>query len=371
MKTMKVEDYVRLHPDEFPSLAEFFGVKQSTSVVQQSTAIERKTIAEFDFDNKEIRLMKTNPIYKDAYKYNKIADMYKAIWSKQIPVIRSNKLCAITFKTSFFGEKIKKMIVYCEMRGIVIDIIVPLDSEKKHFTKLHSSREYTVWSEEQQIMKDEDAVSDEVLIHINRYAPELKCFTKNIDLLIEVLKSQIRLSDYDANINSIFSRDLKNNGKIDDSKGIREWSRDHNKHKDANSIQRYGENFDQAVIDLLNTYISCKYYKQIGLAPESKDGIGRNDIDSYTGSSLTTTTPDDLIRRVRMVTLSKMEDPHTYSGINMIPSIATLDAIEEDAELYSNVYNMYIEEPFIKDHKDEEIVVPRSACGLYVQHLMN
>ena len=92
------------------------------------------------------------------------------------------------------------------------------------------------------------------------------------------------------------------------------------------------------------------FYKQAGLEPES-DGIGRHDTDSYTGGSLTTASPYAVMWNAR----------HDYGKV--------IDF--EIASALCTMYNISIEEPFIKDRTDEDIVVPVSACGEYTQMYMN
>lgn len=376
MKTMKVEDFVRLHPDEFPSLAKFFGVKQrkqqmsvedynytlddlrdkfdapySKPATPVTTYGKRITVAQFDYTTKPntIKLLRTDNGYKQTTELDDKQAMHKQAWY----VMHSPKLLALTIKTSFYSKDIASMISYAEMIGITIDIITPSG-------KLHSSREFLVWYQEQQTAQEEYVVSIENVKLMVEHAPELLPYAKkSCDKLRQVLTEQISKANYDADMQSYITTDGLNSGRMDDNKGIREWSRTYTKHY---------ERYDHTLRDLILTYISCKFYAAHDMEHRS-DGINRDDVDSYTGASLTTTTTADFIRRARMITMSKMVDPNTYSGIDFIPSLATLDALEEDADLHCMIWNLSVDEPSIPERED--IVVPVSACSLSVQNQMN
>ena len=339
-------------PRQNKALAPKVSVRK-TIVPRSASYGERRTIAQFDYTSKPntIKLMRLDNGYKTTDSFEDKEDMHKRAWY----VLHSPKLYALTIKTNYYSNDINSMIRFCEMNHIPVDIIT-------RNGKLHSSKEFCVWSHEVQQAKDEFAISAEVSKLLSDYAPELlKYARRGSDELIEVLRQQIKNSAYDVDMQSLFVTDGLNSGKIDDSKGIHEWSRTYTKH-----YNRY----NQTLKDLLLMYISCKFFKKAEMNSESKDTINTEDVDSYTGASLTTVTTEEFIRRARMVTLSKMEDPHTYAGIEFDPSIATLNALEEDAEFYCAIHNMSIEEPFIKP-REESTVIERSACGLYVQYLMN
>lgn len=125
--------------------------------------------------------------------------------------------------------------------------------------------------------------------------------------LTEVLQTQIRLSGYDVSMSSIDTTDGLNSGVIDDGHGGIEWSRTYTKH-----YERYNTQLN----DLLKMYISCKWYKENGISNERNPyGISTSDIDNYTGEPIT-----------------------------------------DDVQI---------------DLRNDEVVVPVSACGEYTQMLFN
>ena len=287
-------------------------IPKAKAVTPQSASTDtsdvRKTVAEFDFNTKTIKLMKTNPIYKQELKYDTIDSMYKQVWF----VLHSPKLVACTFTTNFYGSTIASMVRYTEMIGLTFQILTSNG-------KFHSSREFFVWFTEQQNRIEEINLSVENINLITTYARELIRFARSTRTyitvtdtgvtvtseLVEVLKEQIRKSGYDVSMHSVTVQDGLNSGIIEDNRGKHEWSRDYTKHY---------ERYNQTITDLLNMYISCKFYKQAGFEAET-DGIGRHDIDSYTG-----------------------------------------DVITEAIQIHD---------------RDDEVVVPRCACGLGLQNYMN
>ena len=310
MKTMKLTDYVAMHTQEFPMITEVVGVTSTATPKSASTDTSdvRKTVAEFDFNTKTIKLKKTNPVYRQELKYDTIDAMYKQVWF----VLHSPKLVACTFTTNFYGSTIASMVRYTEMIGLTFQILTSNG-------KFHSSKEFFVWCTEQQNRIEEINLSVENINLITTYARELIRFARSTRTyitvtdtgvtvtseLVEVLKEQIRKSGYDVSMHSTTTQDGLNSGVIEDNRGKHEWSRDYTKHYDR---------YNQTITDLLNMYISCKYYKQAGFEAET-DGIGRHDIDSYTG-----------------------------------------DVITEAIQIHD---------------RDDEVVVPRCACGLGLQNYMN
>lgn len=294
---MKLTNYVAMHTQEFPMITKVVGVTPTVAPQSASTDTSdvRKTVAEFDFNTKTIKLMKTNPIYKQELKFDTIDAMYKQVWF----VLHSPKLIACTFTTNFYGSTIASMVRYTEMIGLTFQILTSNG-------KFHSSREFFVWFTEQQTRTEEFNLSVENTQLLTKHAPELIRFArKSIDTLYDVLRQQIYKSGYDVSMYSVTIQDGLNSGVIEDNRGKHEWSRNYTKHY---------ERYNQMLNDLLNMYISCKYYKQAGFEPET-DGIGRHDIDSYTG-----------------------------------------DIITEAIQIHD---------------RDDEVVVPRCACGLSLQNYMN
>ena len=330
---MKIREFVALHIEEFPEASRVLGVKpntQATKSTQRQTS-ERKTIAEFDFNNKVIKLMKTNPVYvSEPVQFDSITNMYKQAWF----ILHSPKLCAVTFTVNFYGSTILSMIRYAEMIHLTIDIIVPNG-------KFHSSREYSVWYAEQQTRKDEFNISVENINLMVQHCPELLTYAKRSnDELLEVLRSQVQNSGYDVSMYSVTTQDGLNHGKIEDELGRpTEWSRDYTKHY---------ERYNQTLNDLLLMYISCKFYAQHGIDKDT-DGIGRHDVDSYTGGNLATASVNALTWTAR----------HDYGIVIDFETASTL----------CRIHNFAIDEPAIPDR--EEVVVPRSACGLGLQNYMN
>lgn len=294
--------------------------------------MNKTTLLEINFISNTVKVMRIDNGYKNATEFEKnYADFRKYAWK----CLHSPKVIAVTFITATYRKDIISMVRYCEMQKLPVDIIIGKQ-------KLHTSQQFQIWFSEQQTSKDEWKVSVECVQLIAKHARELMPYLKKgIDVLIEVLRSQIKASGYDVDMQSLYITDGLNHGKIDDSKGIREWSRDYTKHY---------ERYQQTLIDLINMYISCKFYKQAGLEPET-DGIGRHDTDSYTGGSLTTASPYAVMWNAR----------HDYGKV--------IDF--EIASALCTMYNISIEEPFIKDRADEDIVVPVSACGEYTQMYMN
>ena len=297
MKTMKLTDYIAMHTQEFPMITDTLGITVRTTPKSASISSDiRKTVAEFDFNNKVIKLMKTNPIYKQELKFDTIDAMYKQVWF----ALHSPKLVACTFTTNFYGSTIASMVRYTEMTGITFQILCQNN-------KFRSSKEFFVWFAEQQTRIEEFNLSIKNTQLITSYAPELIKYARmSMNTLIDVLRQQIYNSGYDVSLHSMTIQDGLNSGTIEDNRGKHEWSRDYTKHY---------ERYNQTLNDLLNMYISCKYYKQAGFEAET-DGIGRHDIDSYTGAVIT-------------------------------------EAIQ------------------IQDYRDDEVVVPRCACGLGLQNYMN
>ena len=296
---MKITDYVASNINEFPTIAEVLGIKTTRQTTPKSALTEdtRKTIAELDFNTKTIKLMKTNPVFKQEIKLDDMTAMHKQAWF----VLHSPKLCAVTFITNFYSSTIASMIRYTEMLQLPMDIITSAG-------KFKSSREYLVWYTEQQTRKDEFEMSATNIQLIIKHAPELKKHArKSIDELIEVLRSQIKLSGYDVSLQSIITTDGLNHGEVEDEYGKpKQWSRDYTKHY---------ERYNQTLNDLLLMYISCKFYAQHDIKADFNNGIAETDIDSYTG-----------------------------------------DVILEAVQIHS---------------RDEDVVVPRSACGLGLQNYMN
>lgn len=323
---------------------------------QSASSNERKTIAEFDFNNKVIKLMKTNPIYTlDPIRFTDISAMYKQAWV----VLHSPKLIGVTFIVDFYGNTIKSMVSFAEMNNLHIDIIVP-------HGKFHTSREYLVWYSEQATRDDNFKMSIENQKLIVKHCPELyKIAARSIEDLIEVLRSQIKLSGYDVSMYSIITTDGLNSGTIEDRQGkAKEWSRDYTK---------YYERYDQTLNDLLNMYISCKFYKKAGFAPDNTDGINRDDYDSYTSThenigSLTYAHPVELEELCWRVEHERYIDPHLYAGLPQL-SERDFDFMYEYNEFLCTIYNTHIEEPAIPEREDT--VVPRCACGLGLQNYMN
>lgn len=278
---------------------------------------ERKTVADVDFNQKVIKLMKTNPVYiEKPMKFDDMQGLYKAVWF----VLHSPKLCGVTFRTTFYGNTIASMVRYCEMQGIVLDLIVPR-------SKLHTSREFLVWYQEQQTAQEEHVLSIENTNLIIEHAPELIRYAKkSSDELIRVLREQIQKSGYDVSMYSTITTDGLNSGVVEDGKGRHEWSRSYTKHY---------ERYDQTLKDLLLMYISCKFYRSAGFAPDA----GVEEIS----------VPQEQADAQKFYELARERGYHV-----------SLDA----AKAYTAAYNSDL-------HDDEVIVVPRSACGLGVQNLMN
>lgn len=292
---MKITDYVASHINEFPTIAEVLGIKVTTQqATPKSASNVRSTVAELDFNNKVIRLTKTNPTYQQDIKCDDMAQMYKQSWY----VLHSPKVVAVSFIINFYGSTVKSMISYCEMIGLDMNIITPNG-------KFSSSKDYIAWYGEQATRSAEHQLSVENTQLIVSYCPELLRFAKrSVEELIEVLRSQIKTSGYDVSLHSIITTDGLNHGTVEDNLGKHEWSRTYTKHY---------ERYDQTLNDLLNMYISCKYYQSVGIEAET-DGIGRHDVDSYTN-----------------------------------------DVITEAIQI----------------HERDEVVVPRCACGLGLQNYMN
>lgn len=269
------------------------GVKRSTSYGT------RRTVAEFDYTCKpnKIKLMRLDNGYKQVIEVADKEAMHKQAWY----TLHSPKLYGVTISTNYYSKDIASMVKFLEMNQLPITIIT-------NSGKFHTSKEFLVWFQENQQAQEEYELSGTISRKIATECPELvKYARKSIDTLKDVLLQQLRLAGYDVSMYSDIITDGLNSGKIDDSKGIHEWSRTYTKH-----YQRY----EQTLNDMLDMYISCKWFKAHGFEVESKDGFGLNDIDTYTGEDI------------------------------------------------SHI-------PVAIDRYKDDVVVPRSACGLGLQNYMN
>lgn len=374
MKKMSVKQFVAKHRSEFPTIAKTLGIKSSTAIgtldyqysldslrdtftapysnaptkSASSATPERKTIAEFDFTTKTIRLMKTNPVYRYAETYKDEQQMSKCVWKQ----IFSPKTYAVTFKANGYTQVLKSMIATCEMYHYPMDILVPVDVsrlDRNRYTKLHTTREFTTWYVEQEERKFERRISADNYQLLKKHAPELRRFVfEDIDNLIDYMQEVIRSSGYDVHMQSIFTSDGLNSGVVEDTKGKHEWSREYTKKYERGTSLKHGEPIINNFYDLLMMYINCKFYAEHDIE-KNTDGIGRHDVDSYTGGNLATASVNALTWTAR----------HEYNKVISFESASTL----------CKIWNSAIDEPFIKDR--DEVVVPRSACGLGLQNYMD
>jgi len=264
---MKLTTFLNNHYEEFPQVCAVIGFKPSKTTGAQQAVSERRTIVEISFFAGTIKIMRIDNGYKKEYSYGdkEYESFRKFAWK----CVFSSKVLAVTFIIPEYfksakREEFEKMYGLCSVRNIPVDIIC-------NGRKFKSTKEHAVYLQERRTSIEEFSVSVECVSLIIKHAKELLPYLKKgADVLIEVLRQQIKLSGYDVDMQSIYTTDGLNHGKIDDSKGQREWSRDYTKH-----YERYQQN----LIDLLNMYISCKFYKQAGFEVET-DGIGRRDTDS-------------------------------------------------------------------------------------------
>ena len=347
---MKGTEFIASNITEFPTIAEVLSINASTVTPKSASSAtsERKTIAEFDFTTKIIKLMKTNPIYKHVEECHDIQQMNKLVWKQ----IFSPKTYAVTFKANRYTEVLKSMIATCEMYHYPIDILVPVDVSKldrNRYTKLHTTREFITWYVEQEERKFERKISADNYQLLKNYAPELRRFVfEDIDNLIDYMQEVIRSSGYDVHMQSIFTSDGLNSGEVEDNRGKHEWSREYTKKYERGIFFKHGEPIVNNFYDLLMMYINCKYYAQHGIDKDT-DGIGRHDVDSYTGGNLATASVNALTWTAR----------HDYGVVIDFETASTL----------CRIHNLAIDEPAIPDR--EEVVVPRCACGLGLQNYMN
>ena len=350
---MKITDYVASHINEFPTIAEVLGVKATTQqTTPRSASTERPVVAEFNFIDKTLKMMKLNPVYRDAWTFNTTAELNKQVWRQ----LYNPKVVGVTFITSRYSETIESMISKAHAENMHIDIFVPVDVRKfaknRRFTKLHTVKEFVTWNSEQQRNRLESKLSSDNILLINRYAPELKSLAlgdcDDIEKMIAHMQQFIADAGYKNYLQSDFITDGLNHGTIEDTKGKREWSREHTKYYDRASALRYGEPVSTTFTDLLTMYISCKYYQSVGIEAET-DGIGRHDVDSYTGGNLATASVNALTWTAR----------HDYGIVIDFETASTL----------CRIHNLAIDEPAIPSR--EEVVVPRCACGLGLQNYMN
>lgn len=313
--------------------------------------MSRITVAQFDYTTKPntIKLLRTDNGYKQTTSLEDKQAMHKQAWY----IMHSPKLLALTIKTFFYSKDIASMVSYAEMINIPVEVITPSG-------KFHSSREFLAWFQETQQAEEEHMLSVENINLLVKHAPELLRYAKrSSDELIRVLREQIRLSGYDVDMQSMFITDGLNSGVVEDGKGRHEWSRSHTKHY---------ERYDRTLKDLILMYISCKFYKQAGFEAET-DGIGRHDIDSYTERPLTEVMPFEVLCILSDIIDDKKKDPHLYAGIDYMLPKELEDVNEHIVEAACLAWNASIEDPVIKDKED--VVVPRSACGLGLQNYMN
>lgn len=274
------------------------------------------TLLQLDFTSNTVKILRTDNGYKNATEFSKdYASFRKYAWK----CLHSPKVLAVTFISNYYRKDIMSMVRYCEMQELPVDIIIGKQ-------KFHTSREFQTWFAEQQTAKDEWNVSIECVQLIAKHARELMPYLKKgVDVLIDTLRQQIKLSGYDVDLNSLTITDGLNHGKIDDSKGIREWSRDYTKH-----YERYQQN----LIDLINMYINCKFYAQAGFEqdrPTEEVMIEQEQVDLYKFYKLA----------------------HEKYGVNF-----------NTAKAYCTIYNM-------DRTTDEVVVVPVSACSEYTQMKLN
>lgn len=277
--------------------------------------MNKTTLLEINFISNTVKVLRIDNGYKNATEFGKDFESFRKYTWK---CLHSAKVIGASFVVPEYYSKtmrakvqlkevtktryeiFEQMFGFCVINELKLSIVY----RKMKFQTVQEFKNYCM---EVQQAREEWKVSVECVQLLAKHARELMPFLKKgVDVLIDVLRSQIKASGYDVDMQSLYITDGLNHGKIDDSKGIREWSRDYTKHYD-----RYQQN----LIDLINMYISCKFYKQAGLVPED-DGIGRHDTDSYTG---------DVI----------------------------IDAIQ------------------IFKREDEDIVVPVSACSEYTQMKLN
>ena len=350
---MKITDYVASNINEFPTIAEVLGIKATTKqATPKSASTERPVLAQFDFLTKTLKMMKLNPVYKDEWTFKTIDEMNKHVWRQ----IYNPKVVGVTFITSWYSDTIKSMISTAQMNNMNIDIFVPVDVRKfaknQRFTKIHTAKEYKVWYGEQSRNKLESMLPSENVKLIHKYAPELLELAlsdcDSIEKLIAHMEQYIADAGYKNYLQSDFLTDGLNHGTVEDNRGKHEWSRDYTKYYDRASALRYGEPVSTSFTDILNMYISCKYYQSVGIEAET-DGINRDDVDSYTGGNLATASVNALTWTAR----------HEYNKVISF----------ESASILCKIWNSAIEEPAIPER--DEVVVPRCACNLGLQNYMN
>lgn len=277
--------------------------------------MNKTTLLEINFISNTVKVLRIDNGYKNANEFGKDFEQFrKYAWK----CLHSTKVIGVSFVVSEYYSKemcakvtIKDCIkerreVFEQMFGfcVVYDMKLSIVCRKVKFQTMQEYRNYCM---ERMQTKAEWNVSVECVQLLAKYARELMPYLqKSVDVLTEVLRNQIKLSGYDVDMSSITVTDGLNHGKIDDSKGIREWSRDYTKH-----YERYNQN----LIDLINMYINCKFYKQAEFETLNAYGISESDVDSYTGERIT--------------------------------------------------------EPIQIRLHEEDVVVPVSACGEYVQMYMN
>ena len=274
-------------------------------VAQQEVDAERYTEVTIDFGKKSRRVRRLDNGYVGPVRtYSTDKEFASGIWY----ALHSVHTCSVNIWSRYYRTDIATYVWFCKNRNIDVKIIVP-GRKPQVFTSID---QFSNYFRESAIEEDEHNIGAENLKLINTYARELLPYLKkSSETLKDILRSQLRLSGYDlvgydAELKSAYAHHTLNSGKIDDSKGVREWSRDYTKSKDRYVTQ---------LNDLLLMYISAKYYKSQGFEEMNRYGISESDIDSYTGEVIT--------------------DP---IQINL--------------------------------HEDE-VVVPRSACGLGLQEYMN
>ena len=255
-------------------------------------------------------------------------------------------------KTSFVTSKIIRAIKVCLAREVPCSI---------NGTNINTWSDLNPYTERiTEFIEDMNScdVRSAVLTIISKNKELIPAYQRGNEFLHTFLDAVIRDSGYDVSLSSESSYDTLSCGTYEDRQG--------HKHEYARNFTKKVATYRTSLLDKLNLYLNIKWYREHDIDTDT-DGIGRHDVDSYVGESLTTILPFELLCRISEISDAKKEDPHLYADIDYkFPDFDTIDShMEKMLDACCKIWNFAIDPPIIR--RLDDVVVPVSACSLSTQ----